>query len=485
MFCDAIGLLVLCSPKRPARATSWLGDSHDTSDGSGHALRGSTRHAASVKMEQDAGGIPALWVQMRGLRPIAPPPPPPARVGDLVSLHGVPGRCEGTGGEVVGIADSGFLELSLEVAELVPEPNITPLAVHEPHSRRLAEPPEVPRASGPVAPTLCVNPRFATTLPPYPSDGVSLAFLRAFRAAHSAELQGKTTSEVCKQLVKPATEQPRDSLAALLRRMGATDPQTGQPYAARATLFVSHAWRYSHTDLLDAIDAHAGHLPNPELVYVWLDVFSVNQHPTETMPMIWWTEMYARAICGMDSACLVLSPWHAPLPLQRAWCVWEAAAVEATQRPLHISMPPREAAACKRALMGDFAAVERLIWSVDVSLAQAHDPSERQLILRLIETRVGVTKLTHNLRWRLREWLVNAGLEALREVSTSDEEPHLLLSNVGRLLHDLGRLSEAEAMLRRAVSARLRLFGPGHSLTFLSQAQLADVLTSHGSHGEA
>jgi hypothetical protein len=452
---DVLGLLALSSPKRQAMCST-SDPASQASDGSEPRDRLGTRHTTMVKIAQHSGTIPELWARLSTLSPTAPAPPPPAGPGDLVSLHNWPGRAEleGLGAEVRGITEGGELELTLEGAK-------------------------------PGTPAVCVDARCTTTLPAYPTDGVSLAFLRAFRSAHAAELEGKTTSEVCKQIVSPVTQRPQASLAASLRRVGAADPQTNQPYAARATLFVSHAWRYQHTELLDAIHAHADGLPNPESVYVWLDLFSVNHHENTEAPMIWWTEMYARAIGSMDAACLVLSPWHEPLPLRRAWCVWEAAAIEATRKPLHITMPPSEAAACRRALADDFEAVEALLWSIDVNLAQTHEPSERELILRLIEQRVGVASLTTSLQRRMREWMVQAGQEALREAQATDEEAHALLGNVARLLQDLGRSGEAEVLLRRTVAARLRKLGAQHPLTLLAQAHLVDVLVARGSHEEA
>eukprot|EP00962_Isochrysis_galbana_P040750 scaffold14803_cov101-Isochrysis_galbana.AAC.1 len=125
---------------------------------------------------------PGIWAIANALGALPPQPPAPATLGSLVSLHGVPNHADGTGAEVVGVTESGELELRLEDASAGDAP-------------------------------LRVSAANATTLPAFPANGVSLACLRAFREAHAPELTGKTTTEVSESVIKPIAECARASLA--------------------------------------------------------------------------------------------------------------------------------------------------------------------------------------------------------------------------------------------------------------------------------
>ena len=103
-----------------------------------------------------------------------------------------------------------------------------------------------------------------------PTDGLSLAALRAFVAEHSAEgrtfapapceaadarslpLSELTTTQVCDRIIKPATAERRCAYSTLLA--GRSDA-AGRPLVAKATVFVSHAWSYRFLDLVDTIVA--------------------------------------------------------------------------------------------------------------------------------------------------------------------------------------------------------------------------------------
>ena len=103
-----------------------------------------------------------------------------------------------------------------------------------------------------------------------PTDGLSLAALRAFVAEHSAEgrtfapapgepadaqslpLSELTTTQVCYRIIKPATAERRCAYSTLLH--GRTDA-AGQAYVRTATVFVSHAWSYRFLDLVDTLTA--------------------------------------------------------------------------------------------------------------------------------------------------------------------------------------------------------------------------------------
>ena len=159
------------------------------------------------------------------------------------------------------------------------------------------------------APAISLRP-----LPPFSRWGVSFAFLQGVEKELGPSLEGKTTAEANELVFKPLMAGARSSMCDALVRLGAAD-DAGRPYAAPATVFLSHAWRYPFSQLLEAVGAFVAAQPEPEQVYVWLDVLTVNQHAGgEALPQAWWATAFKQGICAIEHTCLVLAPWRTPIP---------------------------------------------------------------------------------------------------------------------------------------------------------------------------
>lgn len=130
-----------------------------------------------------------------------------------------------------------------------------------------------------------------------------------------------------------------------------------------ATVFDSHAWKYEFEALINALQLfQAGEETDSRQHFHWLDILTVNQDPTgqATLPqgisciILFCGHAHHPGFCPSMSTCcavkaellttfatdyfyttfkegiqaightlLVLSPWSAPLPLRRSWCLWE------------------------------------------------------------------------------------------------------------------------------------------------------------------
>eukprot|EP00808_Paulinella_micropora_P029152 g71879.t1 len=92
---------------------------------------------------------------------------------------------------------------------------------------------------------------------------------------------GATTDDVVRDLVKPATLDQQCAYVELLAR--SQDPQD-RAGVATATVFLSHAWKYTYKQVVEAI---AAHWPDNDDVrsqtFLWFDIFTVNQHQTSTV----------------------------------------------------------------------------------------------------------------------------------------------------------------------------------------------------------
>ena len=95
------------------------------------------------------------------------------------------------------------------------------------------------------------------------------------------------------------------------------------PMIAPATVFVSHAWRYHFVDVYNTLEEHAKQSEAPEDVYFWFDLVCNNQHKAPNLPQLWWKTTFTSAIKMIGRTCLLLAPWSDPIPLTRAWCLFE------------------------------------------------------------------------------------------------------------------------------------------------------------------
>ena len=335
--------------------------------------------------------------------------------GDLVRLSGVPRRAEldGTGARVLAIVTPDELELELE---------------------------------GDARERLQVHASCVAKLAPFPETGISLACLREFCAAYEGKLRRKTTDEVCRYFIKPITAPSQSSLAEALQRLEESGMHNG--LTGKANVFISHTLKYEFLDLVDALEAYILSLPAPENVYVWLDVFVVNQHQSAVRPKIWWTETYQRGIGNIGKACLVLSPWNAPIPLTRSWCLWELASVAQTGARLDFALGTADAASLEKGLPKKFKALVSDLALVDIRRALAHHHPDKKIIREVAESTIGLNEFNAQVIGLVREWLVHVGREMLAKLPYEERAKSPIFAPLSEILNLQGHYLEAEAMHR-------------------------------------
>jgi hypothetical protein len=102
-------------------------------------------------------------------------------------------------------------------------------------------------------------------------------------------------------------------------------------HVGTAKCFISHAWKHRFLDVVESILDYfsGGHNASCDS-FVWFDLFSNCQHVTCAKPFEWWVGKFSNAIKTMGSVLIILSPWNNPVPLTRAWCVFELYACESS-----------------------------------------------------------------------------------------------------------------------------------------------------------
>ena len=131
-----------------------------------------------------------------------------------------------------------------------------------------------------------------------------------------------TTEQLCATVIKPATAPLQCAYMALLQEKASTPSSspTADPLIAPATCFISHAWKCSFGDIADSVQQYEQKHPG---TYYWFDLFMNNQHKATSNPFEWWCTTFKESIRSIGKVMLVMAPWDNPVPLTRAWCLFE------------------------------------------------------------------------------------------------------------------------------------------------------------------
>ena len=183
---------------------------------------------------------------------------------------------------------------------------------------------------------------------------------------------------------------------------------------------------------------------------------------------------------------LYAAPWKDPIPLQRAWMLWEAlSTLEAPNATLSIEVPPAEAASFETALTSDFDSIEKAIAEVDSRNAECFTPDDTRMIYEAIERSVGHGHLNQRVTDNLRDWLATEAKALVEGMPAGDEGRPLLLNNIGRMLQNQGKYDEAKPLYREALKVRRETLGDRHTGTLFSINNLGLLLRKQGKYDEA
>ncbi|KAJ3094704.1 hypothetical protein HDU97_007701 [Phlyctochytrium planicorne] len=152
-------------------------------------------------------------------------------------------------------------------------------------------------------------------------------------------LTGKSTVDINKEFVIPMTQKSRLSLCQQYNREQTVSDPLMKP--ARATWFISHVWNYKFLDVVDALKRwfdKSGE--DPRKTFVWMDLFSTSQHSMAVRKVDWWSHAFLSSVGSLGQVLMVLQPWDGPIPLTRAWCLFELYACAKTNGRFEIAFLP-------------------------------------------------------------------------------------------------------------------------------------------------
>ena len=170
--------------------------------------------------------------------------------------------------------------------------------------------------------------------------GLHITAIRKFLNDHpKVKEDNLTTSQINSEYIKPETA--GTGQAYIHQYQGIRDDINGAPLVSSATVFVSHAWRYAFYDVVvDVMEQHVREDPD---AYFWLDLFTNNQNEVANKDFDWFSQTFRDCIRDIGQVLLVLSPWYEPIPICRAWCLFEIHnSIEEPDVSLSIRLPLSE-----------------------------------------------------------------------------------------------------------------------------------------------
>ncbi|EGD82128.1 tetratricopeptide TPR_2 repeat protein [Salpingoeca rosetta] len=297
------------------------------------------------------------------------------------------------------------------------------------------------------------------------TDGVSVEAIKTFLADLESEFPDTytemTTEDACKQLVVPRTRQDNCAYVDLLRKQLKQSPHE---HVGKASVFVSHAWRYKIADVLNVLlefaEEQRARKEDSQPVFFWFDLFMNNQNAnvTASLPPEWWSTTFKESIANIGRVLLVLMPWRDPVPLTRAWCLWEifcGIINEGTE--VNIRLPKSEARALEDAIHDNWEAVTDTLVRVQAQRAEAFNPRDKDMIFEAIESWAGgFSAVNQAVKDQLRAWCLQkavAAVEAMRSRGEDETEAFAHLCNrVGLVLDDFGDHDQAIAYYEAALA---------------------------------
>ncbi|MFN9909593.1 MAG: hypothetical protein ACK56F_26330, partial [bacterium] len=198
-------------------------------------------------------------------------------------------------------------------------------------------------------------------------------------------------------------------------------------YHPEANVFISHAWKYKFLDVVDALLHHFNDRPD---IVVWFDLFSNNQHQATALTYDWWATTFYTAIAEFKYTVMVLSPWHDPIPLQRAWCLFELYCTHDTGCRFEVALGEKGhkdfVDAIDSSDKTSSEVVNGMLARIDVRNSEAFKPEDKRMIHDTVRARVpgGFNKLNALVLELMRAWVLGIATEEFKRRSDKYGEAH-------------------------------------------------------------
>ena len=272
-----------------------------------------------------------------------------------------------------------------------------------------------------------------------------------------------------------------------------SDPETAH-FIGRPTHFFSHAWLQRFLGNVSALQRFVqSRPPNEPAAFFWYDCFAIDQHecqyPDPDKPKKsseWWADTFLKAIGQIGHTVMMLSPWDNPVPLTRAWCLWELYCTWQVGANFSVCLGTDQMESFHSALQEDLDRVLSAVGAIDAEQAEAGNPADKErifdAILRLLPR--GFLDLNNQVKLRLREWTYEVGLAQLDGMSPIDRLSSRLIDDLTQYFSMQGQYERAEPLLIEAVLGRRSAFGDQDARTLSSISSLGALYSDRGKHDQ-
>jgi tetratricopeptide (TPR) repeat protein len=257
------------------------------------------------------------------------------------------------------------------------------------------------------------------------------------------------------------------------------------------------------TYFLDVFEALLYHFQNNLDIIIWFDLFSNNQHHTSELNFEWWSHTFQAAIREIGYTVMVLAPWNNPVPLTRAWCLWELYCTAVTQVKYSIAKTQTatnqflEDIVCKDTTEE----MNKMFAMINVRKSKCFKSEDRIRIFQAIESSVGFNRLNTIVFEKIRDWVIEVmeiqlqqstqSTSTVIDSSTSDQnfmtqDFHLrIMMALAVLYKNQGVYEKAEPLYVNCLRQRKQLLGEDHPDTLWSLNGLGSLYKKEGKYHEA
>ena len=149
-----------------------------------------------------------------------------------------------------------------------------------------------------------------------------------------------------------------------------------------ASVFISHAWKYTFVEVISALEYHFRVEPD---IFIWFDLVSNNQIQAPNFSFESWSNTFKSAIEDFHHVVLILSLFDKHVVLSRGWCVFEIYCAVITGSRFELAMGQAQKYNFLGALKKDPGAYLQMLANVDVKKAECFNAKDRDNIFRFVD----------------------------------------------------------------------------------------------------
>ena len=181
---------------------------------------------------------------------------------------------------------------------------------------------------------------------------------------------------------------------------------------------------------------------------------------------------------------MVLAPWSDPIPLTRAWCLFELYCVFSTNSGFSITMSMDEQSKFVDDITNDRNAINQMLKTIDVRRSKCFIEDDRKLIFSAIEASVGFDNVNKLVIDKIKEWFLFGAQFVVNSKNTSNGNQ---IANIFELLdpnsipmelHD-DRLKHLEQLfhllITRLLNAKYNNNDNNNNASFFEDCELISV----------